>query len=299
MRDRIQVMLFGWCMSWSYLRVNIKRDDGDAKKSIEEEKIERPASRASTKSKATTVASSIKREPVPLTGFHLRDAVTYLIRYLTDKRQKLARKLNDPSVKSPKSDSVDNQSLLDQASLVDTTLLKSYMMTNDALVGPLLRVQNHCDVEECETILMEKRKYKELVDLYNCKGLHGRALDLLQKLGNQQDGPLRGVLPTIRYLQRLGIEHFELVLEYSRWVLEKDPKHGMDIFIDDLEKTETFPRDKVLRHLESISSDLVIQYLEFIIQELHDESPEFHNRLVIVYLDKINSDKKKNGKHDS
>ncbi|CAO3677740.1 unnamed protein product [Rhizopus microsporus] len=269
--------------------------DGDAKKSIEEEKIERPASRASTKSKATTVASSIKREPVPLTGFHLRDAVTYLIRYLTDKRQKLARKLNDPSVKSPKSDSVDYQSLLDQASLVDTTLLKSYMMTNDALVGPLLRVQNHCDVEECETILMEKRKYKELVDLYNCKGLHGRALDLLQKLGNQQDGPLRGVLPTIRYLQRLGIEHFELVLEYSRWVLEKDPKHGMDIFIDDLEKTESFPRDKVLKHLESISSDLVIQYLEFIIQELHDESPEFHNRLVIVYLDKINSDKKKNG----
>lgn len=73
----------------------------------------------------------------------------------------------------------------------------------------------------------------------------------------------------------------------------------LQIFIDDLEKTETFPRDKVLKHLESISSDLVIQYLEFIIQELHDESPEFHNRLVIVYLDKINSDKKKNGKHDS
>jgi hypothetical protein len=55
----------------------------------------------------------------------------------------------------------------------------------------------------------------------------------------------------------------------------------------------------VLKHLESISSDLVIQYLEFIIQELHDESPEFHNRLVIVYLDKINSDKKKSGKHGS
>jgi hypothetical protein len=48
-----------------------------------------------------------------------------------------------------------------------------------------------------------------------------------------------------------------------------------------------------LQHLESISSDLAIQYLEYIIEELHDESPEFHNRLVIAYLDKIiNSDKK-------
>ncbi|KAG1063775.1 hypothetical protein G6F42_027140 [Rhizopus arrhizus] len=153
------------------------------------------------------------------------------------------------------------------------------MMTNDALVGPLLRVQNHCDVEECENILMDKKKYKELVDLYNCK------------LGKQPDGPLRGVLPTIRYLQKLGLDHFDLVLQYSRWVLEKDPKHGMDIFIDDLTEVETFPREKVLHHLESISSDLAIQYLEYIIEELHDESTEFHNRLVIAYLDKINSDK--------
>jgi hypothetical protein len=73
------------------------------------------------------------------------------------------------------------QDILEQATLVDTTLLKSYMLTNDALVGPLLRVQNHCDVEECEAILMEKKKYKELVDLYNCKELHSNALDLLSK----------------------------------------------------------------------------------------------------------------------
>lgn len=46
-----------------------------------------------------------------------------------------------------------------------------------------------------------------------------------------------------------------------------------------------------MHHLESISSDLAIQYLEYIIEELHDESTEFHNRLVIAYLDKINSDK--------
>lgn len=51
-----------------------------------------------------------------------------------------------------------------------------------------------------------------------------------------------------------------------------------------------------MKHLESISSDLVIQYLEYIIQDLHDESPEYHDRLVIAYLDKINFDRKYEGK---
>lgn len=125
----------------------------------------RPSSRAaSIRSKATTVASHQshhlkKKETVPLTGLNLRDAVSYLIRYLTDKRQKLARRLNNSaSLKSDgSSTSGDGDDLLYQASLVDTSLLKSYMMTNDALVGPLLRVQNHCDVEECENILMDKK----------------------------------------------------------------------------------------------------------------------------------------------
>lgn len=49
------------------------------------------------------------------------------------------------------------------------------------------------------------------------------------RLGNQTDAPLRGVSPTIRYLQKLGPDQFELVLRYSRWVLEKDPKNGMDV----------------------------------------------------------------------
>ncbi|KAI9281130.1 CNH domain-containing protein [Sporodiniella umbellata] len=252
--------------------------------------LERPPSRAS--SRANTI-SSAKREPVLLAGYHLRDAVTYLIRYLTDKRQKLAKKLNGAS------EGTTEETILSQAALVDTTLLKAYMMTSDALVGPLLRVQNHCDVEECEAILMNKKKYKELVDLYNCKGMHERALDLLKKLEDQTDGPLRGVSSTIRYLQKLGADQFDLVLKYSRWVLEKDPKNGMDIFIDDLAESETFPRDDVLSHLESISSDLVIQYLEYIIQDLRDESPEYHDRLVFAYLDKINLHKKQKDNKDN
>lgn len=134
----------------------------------EDDHLHRPSSRTSNRSKTATISSHQshlkKSEPVPLTGLNLRDAVTYLIRYLTDKRQKLARRLNNGSVSlssstrtSDKSTLEDEDDLLYQASLVDTALLKSYMMTNDALVGPLLRVQNHCGVEECEHILMDKK----------------------------------------------------------------------------------------------------------------------------------------------
>lgn len=208
------------------------------KKKHEEEESSRPPSVTSSirsKSNAERKATS----PVPLTGLNLHDAVTYLIRFLTDKRQKLSKRLYSGSPRSSKqsisqSETKEDDDLLRQASLVDTALLKSYMMTNDALVGPLLRVHNHCDVQECETILSEKKKYKELVDLYNCKGLHSNALDLLERLGQQSEGPMRGVTPTIRYLQRLGLEHFDLVLKYSRWVLEKDPIHGMDVSVMDV-----------------------------------------------------------------
>ncbi|KAF7725188.1 Vacuolar morphoproteinsis protein 6 [Apophysomyces ossiformis] len=268
--------------------VNEENDDKSSKD-------ERPASRASSRSRTTVTTVTTTRssqKDVALTGDNLIESVNYLVRFLTDKRQRLSKKMQG-SPRSQKAakpvEQLDHDDLLYQASLVDTALLKSYMMTNDALVGPLLRVQNNCDVQECETILLDKKKYKELVDLYNCKGLHANALDLLAKLGQQTDGPLRGVMPTVRYLQRLGSSHLDLVLHYSRWVLEKDPRLGMDIFIDDLAEVETFPREKVLHHLESISSDLSIQYLEYILEELHDNSPEFHNRLAIAYLDKIMS----------
>lgn len=196
--------------------------------SDENQEYLRPDSRTSNYSKANTILSNHsssrlsavlhqhqahqQKELVPLTGIHLHDAITYLIRFLTDKRQKLSKQMATSHIMSPTTNgasingmnttassssasslapssssaittmtNVTPQDILEQATLVDTTLLKSYMLTNDALVGPLLRVQNHCDVEECEAILMEKKKYKELVDLYNCKELHSNALDLLSK----------------------------------------------------------------------------------------------------------------------
>ncbi|KAJ2960262.1 hypothetical protein NQZ79_g4423 [Umbelopsis isabellina] len=236
-----------------------------------------------TASAAASIKSSTEhtKQVVALTDHHLTEAVSHLIRFLTDKRQKYSKALNKEQ------DEETRQQLLHLATQVDTALLKSYMMNNDALVGPLLRVQNHCNVEECEKILRERKKYKELVDLYNCKGLHDKALELLRDLGKNDTGPLHGVSPTIMYLQQLSIDHFDLILKYSSWVFEKDPEQGMQIFIDDMIEDNIFPRDKVLMHLEKISSDLAIEYLEYIIHELGDETPDFHNKLILAYLSKL------------
>ncbi|KAJ2895856.1 Vacuolar morphogenesis protein 6, partial [Coemansia aciculifera] len=97
--------------------------------------------------------------------------------------------------------------------VVDTTLLKVYLECSPGLLGPLLRVKNHCDVEQSESLLIEHRRFSELVDLYHGKGLYRKALQLLQSRGMSVDGgTLRGTYPTVRYLLRLPADQFELIL---------------------------------------------------------------------------------------
>lgn len=88
-------------------------------------------------------------------GKLLEDAVSALIRFLTDRRQKISKIL-----KSQNHVNGNFEKLLGFAELVDTTLLKSYMVINESLVGPLLRVPNHCNVEESEGLLFDRKVYQ-------------------------------------------------------------------------------------------------------------------------------------------
>lgn len=87
--------------------------------------------------------------------------------------------------------------------IIDTTLLKCYLQTNDALVAPLLR-RNYCHLGETEKTLKKHHKYSELIILYQTKGQHKKALELLQKQANQMDSSMRGHDRSIQYLQHLG-----------------------------------------------------------------------------------------------
>ena len=50
---------------------------------------------------------------------------------------------------------------------------------------------------------------------------------------------------------------------------------------------EGLPRDRVLDYLMTVAADLAVPYLEHIIMSCQDETPEFHNRLVNLYKDRI------------
>lgn len=104
--------------------------------------------------------------------------------------------------------------------IIDTTLLKCYLQTNDALVAPLLRL-NHCHLAEAEKILKKKGKHNDLIILYQTKGQHRRALELLQSEGSAER--------TITYLQHLGTENMGLILEFADWILKASPEEGLKV----------------------------------------------------------------------
>ncbi|ORX99906.1 hypothetical protein K493DRAFT_335529 [Basidiobolus meristosporus CBS 931.73] len=240
-----------------------------------------------------------------LEGGNLKDAIEALVGFLTDWRRKVSKTLSSngetQSIKRVGSSatlsslSTNVESVVAKSSislpllaqLIDTTLLKAYLNSNDALVGPLLRVSNHCNVAESETLLLQHKKYRELVDLYRGKGLHRKSLQLLTKLGRSSGNPLSGCSSTVIYLQKLGVDDFDLVLEFSPWVLQTDPELGLSIFTEDMSEVVAQPRARVVEHLDHYAPDLCIPYLEHIIHELEDNNPEFHNTLIILYLNNV------------
>ncbi|KAI1343626.1 SPX domain-containing protein [Xylariaceae sp. FL0016] len=199
------------------------------------------------------------------------------------------------------------QELRDTFTLVDTTLFRGYMFCQPTLASSLFRIPNFCDPAVVNEKLLEHNRYSELVDFFYGKKLHRDALALLRRFGEvDSDGDtarlelnghgeteveipdqLRGPQRTVGYLQSLPPEMIDLVLEFADWVLRRDADLGMEVFIADSENAETLPRERVIKYLGDINVDLEIRYLEHIINELEDATPDFHNRLVKLYVETL------------
>ncbi|XP_058605490.1 vam6/Vps39-like protein isoform X2 [Onychostoma macrolepis] len=230
--------------------------------------------------------------PLPaLSGAELEKAHLALIDYLTQKRSHLVKQLNDsdPFTTSPLMEGTPTiKSRKKLLQIIDTTLLKCYLHTNVALVSPLLRLENnHCHIEESEYVLKKAHKYSELIILYEKKGLHQKALQVLLDQSTKANSPLKGHERTVQYLQRLGVENLGIIFEFSPWVLKICPEDGLKIFTEDLTEVETLPRDKVLNFLKEGFKELAIPYLEHIIHLWDETRPEFHNVLIQLYLEKV------------
>ena len=187
----------------------------------------------------------------------------------------------------------ENQ-LRDTAKLVDTTLFRAYMFASPSLAGPLFRIDNFCDPDVVNEKLIETGRYNDLLDFFFGKKLHRPALELLKKFG-ETDGEdeaapqLAGPRRTVAYLQNLPPDMIDLILQFAEWPLKKDPELGMEIFLADTENADTLPRPVVLDFLRGIDKKLEARYLEHIIQELNDTTPDFHQRLADVYIEGLKS----------
>jgi len=88
---------------------------------------------------------------------------------------------------------------------------------------------------EAEKTLLMHQKYPELIILYQTKGQHKKALELLEKHAKENDSSLKGTERTIQYLQHLGKDHMDLILKFAGWVLTEDPEQGLRIFMEDIQ----------------------------------------------------------------
>lgn len=109
--------------------------------------------------------------------------------------------------------------------IIDTILVKCYLQTNDAMV-PLILRQNYCLLTETERVLKKMAKHNDLIILYQIKGQHRKALELLQ---TEKGIEGESVEKTVKYLQKLGSENMGLILQFSDWVLKKEPEKGLKV----------------------------------------------------------------------
>ncbi|XP_045614549.1 vam6/Vps39-like protein [Procambarus clarkii] len=233
--------------------------------------------------------------PIPaLSGADLEQALQALVHFLLEMRHQLSSTDSEAHVE----DGVDNKFSPSAASLksrneklqiIDTTLLKCYVQTNDSLVKPLLRMRDsRVSIVEGERVLRHAHKYPELVLLLQTRGLHQRALQLLIRHAKRADSSLCGHHHTVTYLQHLGPQHIDLIFEYGGWVLKSYPEDGLKIFIGDKStsgEVDQLPRPKVLNFLKKTEKSLVIPYLEHVIEEWGDTTPLLHNELIHQYRD--------------
>lgn len=177
-----------------------------------------------------------------------RRAVDALGRFLADRRRifkpilemqpsshsiTLSQTRRDPTwllaIPSKPLHELDTEQLTAVAQTVDTALFKTFLATKPGLLGPLCRVENWCEVDQVEELLLRRKRYTELIFLYGGKEMHDKALQLLRKLSQEKEDIHDKVEPTVHYLQELDADHIDVILEAAHWVLSIDAEIGMEV----------------------------------------------------------------------
>ena len=112
--------------------------------------------------------------------------VEALATYLCQKRQDLLKESCIPPV-SPSQNSgrvEEGNSSAIAARIIDTALLRLYVMEDSPLLASLVRIKNHCDIRETEHLLLDREKFDDLCSFYCSHCLYREALVLLKEYEN-------------------------------------------------------------------------------------------------------------------
>ncbi|WVO14727.1 hypothetical protein L204_102365 [Cryptococcus depauperatus] len=246
-----------------------------------------------------------------------KEAFEALMYFLSDRRQKLTGAISSSSYPLPSEASLpplsslsaseqralpslpfneleNGQQLLRMAQIIYTGLIKVYLVARPVLVGSLCRIENWCDVQEVEGLLKEKKKFGDLIDLYQGKKMHKKALSMLHELAKEEDDPLDRYPPTISYLHKLGPDYLDLILESSKWIFQEAPSQALSIFTADELEVDLLPRDKITAFLEQKFPESCMKYLEHLIYNMGEKGVDYHDKLACFLL--ADSRKKIQGK---
>ncbi|EQC33134.1 hypothetical protein SDRG_09121 [Saprolegnia diclina VS20] len=238
--------------------------------------------------------ATLPRPSVALAGDTLSAALTALVQFLVAyralPRQGLAKIQYD-----------------DAASLVDTVLLKAYVLTNDAALTVFCGISpSAADVGEAEVFLRAHAKWQALLAFYQAQRLHRKGLELLEELQanavSAKKDPRREM---VAYLKTLA--DAPLVFEFSKPLLQSAPSLGLSIFTHRLVPSPEVDLDPhlIVDHLKSIEVSsppdgddemplddgraLAIAYLHQVIYANGSSVPStLHDELVYLLLDAIN-----------
>ncbi|GAX76818.1 hypothetical protein CEUSTIGMA_g4264.t1 [Chlamydomonas eustigma] len=190
--------------------------------------------------------------------------------------------------------------------MLDTAIVKIMVLMPDT--GALLRfVQspNHIGLEDAKAVLTQHGMYAELAALYRANAQHSEGLELLRKLSQEPgklDVPARGaaadlpglpgVWAAVRYLVSLTEEEAALIRNHSSWILGADPEAGLQAF---LQMQPPLSPALVLSILGDDNPNLSALYLEAALHMGLALPQEYHNELLLIYLQELQQQQAKLG----
>ena len=141
--------------------------------------------------------------------------------------------------------------------IIDTTLLKCYLISKESLVQFFLRRDpNFLNLDVSERLLNQHNKINELIILYEKKEAHEKALNLLLTESCKSNSNLSGLKHLVDYLKKIAGKYLNLVFKYGKTVIETDYKWGLKIFIGgNFEKLDLLIEEQAKEKDENIKSD--------------------------------------------